>query len=849
MKDIREMNETDKSSPFLIFLNKIKKISSSVQKNMEFLFILKGALNIIINNIHYDLKESDVVLINNGDIYEIKGDEDNLILSIQIDYDFFSSIVKNPQNLYLCNSSLGESKKYDAVRKILAKIMYEHSNKEFSYEYQIMAQVYNLIYILNTNFLLTDSQEINALDKKNSKYDQRVNDILSYIKQNYYQQISLQDVANAQFLSPEYLSRFFKSYMGMTFSRYINEYRLTQAVKELMRTDNPVTKVAMNNGFPNLVAFNKIFKEVYNTTPAEYRNKIRKKQSVNEESEKEISEITKFDYNQAFEQLTKYVENDEVPSDKVEDNKSYDKDTIKVDVDINEKTAASHTWRNLINLGYASDGLRSDLQQHLTYIQNSIKFKYARFQGIFSADMLIEEGDERGESYNFSKIDKLIDFLYSIGLKPFIELGNKAKVLNLVSDKIMYYKDNSDRQKNLKEYIDLLEKFIIHCVNRYGIDEVSEWYFDIWKEGDTNHIFWSGNFDKYMNIFENYYRTIKEIVPNAKIGGPGINPEVNIDLLDDMLNQWKNRDITPDFLSVYLYGSELIEDSKIKSAKKKTSEKHSIYDKESDNYLSHVLLTQDKNYAKVSLDKVRRIVNKCEIGIAEIHVTEWNSTISHRQPSNDTTFKGAFIVKNIVDNFDETSSFGYWLASDISGELKDSKTLLFGEMGLISANGLKKPGFYAYEMLAKLGSKLLKKGDGYIVTSKSSFNYEIITYNYKHFDRFYCLNEEAAIGYDQYYNIFEDAKELEFNLNLKGIKKGRYRIKKYALNRKHGSIFDEWQKMNAIYNIKKDEIEYLKQICVPEQTVFYTENAEELRIESVLEPHEVNLFEITFEYN
>lgn len=849
MKDIQNKHDIDKSNPFLIFLNKVKKISSNVQKNMEFLFILKGALNIIINNQCYSLKESDIVLINNGDIYEINGDEENLVLSMQIDYDFFASIVKNSQNLYLCNSSLGDSKKYDAIRKILAKVMYEYSNKEYSYEYQIMAQVYNLIYILNTEFLLADSQEIQSLESKNSKYDQRVNDILSYIKQNYYQQISLQDVANAQYLSPEYLSRFFKSYMGMTFSRYINEYRLTQAVKELMRTDNPVTKVAMNNGFPNLVAFNKIFKEVYNTTPAEYRNKIRKKQSVNGENEEIDSEVTKVDYNQVLEQLTKYVEENEVSREKSESIKGYNENAINIEVDSNEKKAISHTWRNLINLGYASDGLRSDLQQHLTYIQNSIKFKYARFQGIFSADMLSEEGDEGGESYNFSKIDKLIDFLHSIGLKPFIELGNKAKVLNLVSDKIMYFKNHSNKQKNFKENLELLEKFIIHCVNRYGIDEVSEWYFDIWKEGDVNHIFWSGNFDKYLNVFESYYKVIKNIVPNAKIGGPGINPEININLLENLMDQWKKRGITPDFLSVYLYANELIEDSNSKSSKKINSENKNIYKSELLSNLSHLLLTKDKNYTKVTLDKIRKIVSKCEIDIGEIHVTEWNSTISHRQPPNDTTFKAAFIVKNIIDNLDETKSFGYWLASDISGELKDSKTLLFGEMGLISATGIKKPGFYAYDMLARLGSKLIDKGDGYIVTSKSSYNYEVITYNYKHFDRFYCLNEETTINYDQYYNIFEDQDELNLNINLKGIKKGRYRIKKYALNRSHGSIFDEWLKMNAIYNIKKDEIDYLKQICVPEQTISYIENVEELKIESHLEPHEVNLYEITFEYN
>jgi xylan 1,4-beta-xylosidase len=55
--------------------------------------------------------------------------------------------------------------------------------------------------------------------------------------------------------------------------------------------------------------------------------------------------------------------------------------------------------------------------------------------------------------------------------------------------------------------------------------------------------------------------------------------------------------------------------------------------------------------------------------------------------------------------------------------------------------------------------------------------------------------------------------------------------------------------MDGIYNLRKAEIDYLKQICVPKQTISYVEGVDELIIESNLEPHEVNLYEITFEYN
>lgn len=836
--------------PVIILLNKIKRVSVTVQKNVEFLFILKGNLEVVVNNQEYTLRESDVILINHGDVYELNGKEENLVLSMQIENGFFNNVVKREQSLFLCNSSINEAENehYDDIRKILAKVMYEYSNREHGYDFKIMSLIYDLIYLLNVHFFITEDSRIQNLDIKNSKYTDRINNILLYIKQNYYQQISLQDVASSQYLTPEYLSKFFKTHMGMTFSKYLNEFRLSQAVKELIRTDNSVTKVAMNNGFPNLVAFNKIFKEVYDTTPAEYRSNIRKKQLKKNESEKVESEVAKVDYNEAFEKLTRYIANDKESEIAISDYNQTNSMTIYANVC--KTKVLSHSWRNLINLGYAQDGLRSDLQQHLADIQKKIKFKYARFQGVFSDEMLSygEEGIYES-NYNFTKIDKLIDFLYSINLKPFIELGNKAKVLNLASDKVMYFRSLSEKQRNLQESLDLLEKFIVHCINRYGINEVSQWYFELWKEGDINYVFWNGNFDKYINTFKNYYKVIKKIVPEAKVGGPGFNPEVNSKLFNEFLNQFKKTGTSLDFLSVSIYPYELIEDSKIEELKQKNNGLNKLYKNENGEYLTHLLPSKDRNYSKVKLDKIRRMVKESGVYIPELHVTEYNSSISHRHPANDTTFKAAYISKNIIDNLDETDSFGYWFCSDISGELKDSKNLLYGDMGLISANGISKPGFYAYEMLAKLGDQLIQKGNGYIITKKSSYNYEIITYNYKHFDYFYCLSEETSVKIEQYYNIFENGQNLSLTINLQGTKSGRYRVKKYVLNREHGSVFDEWLNMNAIHNIKKDEIDYLKQICVPKQTVFYIESIDEIKLESVLSPHEVNFYEITFEYS
>jgi xylan 1,4-beta-xylosidase len=827
--------------PLKVSLHKIEGVSREVETDIQIIFLLKGKVHIDINNNKYNLRETDIIFINNEDVYEISPEEENLLLTIKIDYDFFTRIIKKSQFLILCNSSVQDqsNENYDIIRKILSKIIHEYSKGENGYEIQIMSLLFQLIYLLKVKFLVTNNKS-QYLEVKEDKYRERIDSAINYIKLNYQKHISLQDAANALFLTPEYLSRFFKDQTGTTFFKYLNEFRLNQAVKELIRSRNSVTKVAMNNGFPNLASFNKLFKEIYNITPSEYRNDIRKKQSKEEPNKKDSEEVSKIDYNQALEKLSKYVVTESFIG--IKKQHSDLDDLVNVKADVNNQEIITHTWKNLINLGYAEDGLRSDLQLHLTEIQKHIKFKYVRFQGILGDDMLIEDKyDKDKEAYNFTKIDKLIDFLYSIGLRPFIELSNKAKVINRDSDSIIYFKYSSSKERSLEEWSHLLRKFIMHCVNRYGIDEVEQWYFELWKPGEIYHIQWNGSFEEYMNIFERCYNVIKEIVPNAKIGGPGINPEINLLWLNELLRRWKSIGVKPDFLSIVLYSYEFIEENNRKNSSKKKDE-HSL------TKALHVLST-DRNHNRSYLDKIKKVLKESEVKIQEVHVTEWNSSVSHRHPANDTTFKASFIAKNIIDNLGETCSLGYWLCSDISGELKDSKNLLYGDLGLVSVQGIKKPGFYVYEMLSRLGNTLIKKGEGYIITSRAKHNYEILIHNYKHFDDFFCLNEDISIGFDQYYSIFENQRDLKFFINLVGIKKGSYRIKKYMLNREHGSIFDEWLSMNAIRTLKQTEIEYLKQICVPKQTVWYEKDTEHLVIESKIMAHEVNLFEVSLEYN
>lgn len=92
-------------------------------------------------------------------------------------------------------------------------------------------------------------------------------EIISYTNEHYKEKISLNEVAEKTGFSREYLCRFFKKHMGITFMKYLNEVRISHAGRLLTSTDLSIAEIMSESGFTNQTMFNKLFKEIYGMTP------------------------------------------------------------------------------------------------------------------------------------------------------------------------------------------------------------------------------------------------------------------------------------------------------------------------------------------------------------------------------------------------------------------------------------------------------------------------------------------------------------------------------------------------------------------------------------------------------
>jgi len=483
-----------------------------------------------------------------------------------------------------------------------------------------------------------------------------------------------------------------------------------------------------------------------------------------------------------------------------------------------------------MTVGKAKECLYTEVQNQLKMVKDATDFKYLRFHGIFDDEMMVYGEDEWGvPEFNFLYTDKLLDFLRSIQVKPFVELGFMPRDLADRNETVFFKESNISKPKDIEKWNDLLKAFIGHYENLYGEDEVLQWYFEVWNEPDF-YVFWRGTFEDYCMLYKNTYDTIKGINPLYKVGGPSIVSIKNSDWLQRFLDFCRKKSCIPDFISFHNYSHDEMDINKKKNL---TNE----------NAMDFGYISRDESFLKKRIANLKQIMLENNLETLEIHLSEWNSTAYHRDLTNDTSFKAAFIIKNLLENMDSIQSFGYWTRTDLIEERRAATIDFHGGLGLITNRNIPKPAFFAYKLMGKLGNQLVSHGEGYFLT-KSSKGYQLLLYHYCHYDRLYCMNQHANIDLENRYNVFLNHDPMEMKFILSDLKKGTYKVKQYQLNRKNGSSFDKWVEMGAPQTLSTEEISYLKNSCVPRLQLSDVRIEEDYILTSNLDPHEVQLYEI-----
>jgi xylan 1,4-beta-xylosidase len=186
-----------------------------------------------------------------------------------------------------------------------------------------------------------------------------------------------------------------------------------------------------------------------------------------------------------------------------------------------EKGPLNTMFKECVGAGRANEGLRADWQNQLAYVKKECDFKYIRMHGLLTDDMAVYSEDRNGKPmYNYMYVDVLFDFLHSIGIKPFVELGFMPSALASGNKTIFWWRGNVTPPKDYEKWEGLVKNLVEHFTERYGDEEVKSWYFEVWNEPNLDG-FWAGSQDEYFRLYKHAVRAVKSVNQSYRVGGPG----------------------------------------------------------------------------------------------------------------------------------------------------------------------------------------------------------------------------------------------------------------------------------------------------------------------------------------
>lgn len=815
--------------PVKIFMHKLGIAAKHWHQSLELLLVLDGQIDIMVDDEAFRLQSEDIILINSNSIHEIHS-EGAVMIALQLKLEMFSLLESDIENLVFdCNSSTDPDKEhYRGIQFAIAHMVHSNAHRSHGTDYRNYALSYYLIAELLDHFKIPATEAL----KTKKKYMLRLANIISYINEHYRENFSLSDLADSQQLSVPYLSSFFKKYMRINFTQYYINVKLEHAVQDLLNTDDSIETIAMRNGFTEPHAFVRAFKKKYEVLPSMYRKEKRRVRQT--DAFPENLNYLLLEPNNYLHLLTKYIK---INNPTINNLPSSD----QVILEVPELSATSparklrHTFKTFITVGRAKDLLNHDIQVMLSDIQKQIGYRYIKFHGILSDDMMVCNRNSDGTlRFHYQLVDRALEFLLSIGLRPLIQLSFMPLALAANPDKNIGHRPfNTSPPKHMEEWNLLVSDFTRHLLEYFGRDEVLTWPFCVWNEPYTpKKMFGFGDASLFFTFYENTWNAVKSVCPDLKFGTPSLLYMENHGepvWIKNFITFTQAHRCPPDFLNIHYYAD--------------------IIPKEADDF---VYLNAPASYYPTRTDdfslfigSIRKIFRTLGVGELPIYMTEWNFTMSHRNLINDTCFKSCYILKNLLKNYDRLDSFGYWSLTDLIEENPLPDNLFHGGLGIYTMNGLRKNVFYSFYFANMLGDDLIGSGDGWFVTRKKS-SYQIITYNYIHYGDLFANGELFDITLTSRYSTFNMSKKLSVSVPLSDLKNGRYQLKEYFVNREHGSVFDLWVAMGGI-SFSSQDMELLKSSCAPGFHSEYRIVAQNQFVYTAnLEPLEIRFAEILF---
>lgn len=411
-----------------------------------------------------------------------------------------------------------------------------------------------------------------------------------------------------------------------------------------------------------------------------------------------------------------------------------------------------HFWEKMFGSGRAVLSLRESYRNDLRAVKQAADFEYVRFHGIFHDEVGVYDEDSQGlPVYNFTYVDQIYDGLLANNVRPFVEISfmpNKLAARSALHS--FWYKPNISPPKDWGRWDALIAAFTRHLVERYGMDEVAQWYFEVWNEPNLD--FWAGEPKQatYFELYDHTAHAIKSIGQRLRVGGPATAQAAWVDAF---IRHCTEHSVPLDFVSTHVYANDTAQDV----------------------FGSHEEIPRDQMVCR-AVAKVHQEIRTSSLPGLPLIWSEFNASYKNEPEVTDSIYMGSWLADMIRRCDGLVDIMSYWTFSDVFEEQGVVKTPFYGGYGLVATGGIPKPAFNAFKLLHQLGEERIQlDSDSALLTRRKDNALVLAVWNY------------APPG--------QSGKQKTVTLRLKGTEARQASISR--VDRDHGDFHDAYEKMGS----------------------------------------------------
>lgn len=818
MEEIRFEHDCDTAAPHF-------------HDELEMIYVLSGRVGVMLEQSNYLLGQEDFTVFNPFEHHDLYREAGSHTLSAYIPLDI---LLQCGLGEVSCCSAIQQERGevLHLLRAKLADIYKNFREGETAGSLHILSGIYGLLALIKQYFEVSSSSSGEPEPVYSAN---RMRHVLLYIQEHYTENLSLQEVAEKNYLSAGHLSRQFEKQMGMHFSEYLRSLRLRTAARLIRSTNKSILEISEECGFSNVNTLTVNFKAFYGETPSKYRKQYSRAEAVSGGEQ----------YGSANDiRLLKYAQ-DEVYSAAFP-HKNIPVTVIRANLRTGRTEDLKLRHNTAISSGYAKDYFVEGHQELLSQAVREIGYRYLFVQGVLDDSVNIYHEHLDGTPWlNYTYLDTIVDHICSTGALPWLELSHTPE--KLLAQKTMIFNDGYIQlPDDLSKWELLIDRVLEHLILRYGAEQVRRWRFSLFPALYLSYGLFS--VEDYLEYHLRTWNAIRRRLSDVTIvGGAFDSGYLMLDgeePLKRYLQYCRENHCMPDEIGLQSFGVDY-------AALPRKEIESRILEQVTGNRQEPAPPNRDPDFIRRGVEAVLRVLEENQAGSLPVCLIYWDSTVWSYDLGNDTCYKAAFLAKNCLEMAGMAASLNNSLFVDRPWNLDDVPGPFCGGRGSINYMGIPKAAYRALCLLSELEPQVLAKGEGYVVTcSEDRKRIRILLYHYCHYNPDTHTNQvlpwEEQLTVDRY-GRFSDPGQRNFQLCLKGLGNGNYEEERFVVSRKSGSSYDIWQDMGAPRTLTARQRDYLIQVSKPgyHYGALQIIAGEEILLSAALGAHEVHLLCLT----